>query len=118
ASSRRDRQSLIQPIKAIETLYGHNELVSGDKVSAVDIGFHTRVPLANGVQVFVPTWKLTVNEEKNYFVNAIEGFIFSSDEIGFLQESIESIIEKVQDLEGKNVLKENVLSFLSTKLDE
>lgn len=118
ASTRRDRQSLIQPIKAIETLYDNNELYSGDDIGPVDIGFHTRVPLANGVQVFVPTWKVTVNKEKSYFVNAMEGFIFSSDEVGFLKEAIENIVDKVQSLEDEDMLRENILSFLETKLEE
>lgn len=118
ASSRRDRQSLIQPIKAIETLYNHNELRSGDDITMVDIGFHTRVPLANGVQVFVPTWKVTVNDEKNYFVNAMEGFIFSSDELGFLEEAIQIIVERIQSLEDQEVLREKLLSFLSKKIED
>lgn len=115
--SRRDRQSLIQPMEAIETLYNNNELFPNDEVSKVEIGFHTRVPLEDGIQVFVPTWKITVNDERRYFVNAMEGFIFSSNEKAFIEESIEMIIERVEQLEDDEILKENILSFLRGKLD-
>src|SRR5699024_3258245 len=70
------------------------ELSSGDNITRVNIGFHTRVPFESGVQVFAPIWKVDVNDEKNYFVNAIEGFIFSTEEQEFLEDVIESSIEK------------------------
>lgn len=117
AESRRDRQSLIQPMEAIETLYNNNELYPNDEISKVEIGFHTRVPLDDGIQVFVPTWKITVNDERRYFVNAMEGFIFSSNETAFIEEAIETIIDRVDLLEDDEILKENILSFLRGKLD-
>lgn len=117
AKEREDKKKLITPIKAIETLYNANELSSGDKVTEIDIGFHTRVPLANGVQVFVPAWKVTVNDNKNYFVNAIEGWIFSSNEVNFLTESIEHDIERVQSMTDNEHFKLRVLSLLKDRLD-
>jgi len=89
-----EKKKLMKPIQAIETLYNANELRSGDDISRVNIGFHTRVPFESGVQVFAPIWKVNVNEEKDYFVNAIEGFIFSTEEQDFLENVIETTIEK------------------------
>lgn len=117
AKEREDKKKLITPIKAIETLYNANELSSGDKVTEIDIGFHTRVPLANGVQVFVPAWKVSVNDNKNYFVNAIEGWIFSSNEVNFLTESIKHDIERVQSMTDNEHFKLRVLSLLKDRLD-
>src|SRR5699024_4117244 len=85
-----EKKKLMKPIRAIETLYQANELESGDDITKVNIGFHTRVPFETGVQVFAPIWKVNVNEEKDYFVNAIEGFIFSTNEQEFLDNMIES----------------------------
>lgn len=116
--SRRERESLIEPIKAIETLYNNNELHSGDDITQVDIGFHTRVPLEDGIQVFVPTWKVTVNGEKRYFVNAIEGFIFSSDEKAFVKEFINLMVDRIKLLEDEEIFKENILSILEAKQKE
>jgi len=91
-----EKRKLIKPIRAIETLYEANELYSGDNIKNVKIGFHTRVPFESGVQVFAPIWKVNVNNEKDYFVNAIEGFIFSTKEQEFLVEMIETVVEKIQ----------------------
>jgi len=115
--SRRDQQSLIRPIDAIETLYDNHELFQDDEITKIEIGFHTRVPLDDGIQVFVPTWKITVNHERRYFVNALEGFVFASNERVFIQEIIEAIIERVEKLEDDEILKENILSFLRGKLE-
>src|SRR5699024_2331884 len=109
AESRQEKKTLIKPIKAIETLYSTNELNSGDRITKMDIGFHTRVPSSHGVQVFVPTWKVTVNGERNYFVNAIEGFAFSSNEYDFLEETIALYIERVNDSENRDKINSHVI---------
>jgi len=95
-----DKRQLIKPLTAIETVYEEGELYPGDEISKVSIGFHTRVPFEGGVQVFAPTWKVDVNGETDYFVNAIEGFIFSTEEEEFISEVIESIVDKT-DITGE-----------------
>jgi regulatory protein YycI of two-component signal transduction system YycFG len=116
AEHRVEKKTLITPIKAIETLYKANELLSGDEVTKVDIGFHTRVPLENGVQVFVPTWKVKVNDEKDYFVNAIEGFVFSGDECAFIKDVITTDMERIRTLDDKSEMKDKFLNQLQTRL--
>ena len=91
-----ERRTLIEPIRAIETLYNANELNAGDHITKVDIGYHTRVPFESDVQVFAPIWKITVNDEKHYFVNAIEGFTFSTDEEEYLENIAESTIKLLE----------------------
>ncbi len=95
-----DKRQLIKPLTAIEKVYEEGELYPGDEISKVSIGFHTRVPFEGGVQVFAPTWKVDVNGETDYFVNAIEGFIFSTEEEEFISEVIESIVDKT-DVTGE-----------------
>lgn len=116
ATARQDKKQLITPIKAIETLYNTNELYPGDTITNVDIGFHTRVPLANGVQVFVPTWKVTIDDERDYFVNAIEGWIFSSNDINFLTETIKHDIERLQKIDDDVSIKSIAHTLLKEKL--
>lgn len=120
ADAREDEKDIITPIKAIETLYQANELRTGDEVTEVDMGFHTRIPLANGVQVFVPAWKVTVNQNQNHFVNAIEGWNFSSDEISFLTDSMERSLEKAQMMieESEEEVLVEFSSFLRNRLEE
>lgn len=117
--ARQDKKTLIEPFKAIETIYDAHELHPGDDVKKVEIGFHTRVPLENGVQVFVPTWKVTVNDDKNYFVNAIEGFVFSGDEVSFITETLEATIDLIKESRkaGDKALKDEMVEFLERKID-
>lgn len=91
-----EKQNLITPMHAIETLYNSNELYPEDHIEDVKIGFHTRVPSESGVQVFAPIWKVNVDDEQNYFVNAIEGFTFSTEEREFLLEAIDTSIDRLQ----------------------
>lgn len=113
-----ERQKLIKPMRAIETLYGANELYSGDNISNVNIGFHTRVPFESGVQVFAPIWKVNVNNEKDYFVNAIEGFIFSTKEQEFLHEVINGTIDRMQIIGEKDSQITEILNDLKEREEE
>jgi len=112
-----EKKKLMKPIQAIETLYQANELNSGDDISKVNIGFHTRVPFETGVQVFAPIWKVNVNKEKDYFVNAIEGFTFSTNELEFLEEVIESAVEKTQVSLDKDSYPEDMVDDLKDRLE-
>lgn len=103
-----EKRKLMKPMQAVETLYRANELHPGDHIDNVKIGFHTRVPFESGVQVFVPIWRVKVNEEKHYFINAIEGFTFSTEEGEFLTEVIASSIEKLQLQRGKDTVIESM----------
>jgi|SRR5699024_515728 len=110
-----EQQKLIEPMQAIEELYDDNELYAGDQIRSVNIGFHTRVPFESGVQVFAPIWKVNVNEEKDYFVNAIEGFTFSSDEEDFLGNVIEYNIDKMQMKRKKDSPADDMLKDLKER---
>lgn len=117
AEPRAEKRDLITPLKAIEILYNQNELKFGDEITSVNIGFHTRVPLDSGVQVFAPIWKVKVNNNKNYFVNAIEGVIFSNDENEFLKEAIQNNLERIEMIQDHEVMKATLLNILQNKLE-
>lgn len=112
-----DKRKLISPMRAIETLYEAEKFKNDDKIESVEIGFHTRVPLDNGVQVFAPTWNVKVNEGSHYFVNAIEEFIFSSEHQEFLKEALIGIEEKANLLKSKEIDKKEFLKELSKKIE-
>ncbi|WP_174615192.1 two-component system regulatory protein YycI [Virgibacillus ihumii] len=113
-----DTNSLIKPKQAINVLFTNNMLVSGDVVTDVSIGFYTRYPLDSGVKVFAPTWAITVNEEENFYVTAIENRVFSSDEQQFLENAARSIFNKVRTTGEETELKEFVLNHINQKLTE
>lgn len=112
-----ERKRLIKPIQAVEKLYEENKLFTGDEITRVNIGFHTRVPFESGVQVFAPIWKVNVNHEKDYFVNAIEGFIFSTNEQEFLEEAMTLSIEKM-NTQHKDYKLEQMLLDLNKRTDQ
>ncbi|SDQ05263.1 two-component system regulatory protein YycI [Virgibacillus salinus] len=116
AESPTDTESLIKPISAIQVLFDGNRLLAGDEITDVNMGFHTRIPLSSGEQLFAPTWTITVNENENFYVNAIENLVFSSDEMTFLTQYITDTTETLQELKDGNEVKEFVLNHLNTKL--
>lgn len=114
---RQEKKKLIKPIQAIETLYTSNELHTGDDITRIKMGFHTRVPSTHGVQVFVPTWKITVNKSRNYFVNAIEGFVFMSEEIDFLEETITVYLERFKESKNIDKINKDIINILAEKIE-
>ncbi|GAA0608104.1 hypothetical protein GCM10009001_26820 [Virgibacillus siamensis] len=113
-----DTNSLIKPKQAINILFVNNKLVSGDVVTDVSIGFYTRYPLDSGVQVFAPTWGITVNEEEDFYVTAIENRVFTSDEVNFLKTAARSVFNKVRTTGEETKLKEFVMDRINKKLSE
>src|SRR5699024_9785030 len=113
----------ITSMRAIETLYDSDKLESNDEITSVEMGFHTRVPLDSGVQVFAPTWEVEVNDESRYFVNAIEEVIFASEHEKFFKETLmniketrKNIKEKVGLIENKKIYQEKLLEILDKKI--
>ena len=105
---------LIQPIQAIEALYNSNDLHPNEKVE-ISLGYYSRL-IEEGEQVFAPTWNVTVNGERNYFINAIEGFIFSSVDKTFLDTMIEENIYKIHSLNEETEKEyEPLLDMLNEK---
>ncbi|MYL44465.1 hypothetical protein GLV94_02300 [Virgibacillus halodenitrificans] len=116
AEEQGDLRTLTKPMKAIEILYNANELYAEDNITNTEIGYHTRIPLANGKQVFAPTYKITVNDERNYFINAIEGHIFASNDTEFIGDAIQSTLSKIKKLEDEVEWKDSILQLLNQKL--
>lgn len=113
-----ERKQLIKPIRAIEILYGANELHSNDEIESINIGFHTRVPFESGEQVFAPIWKVNVNNETNYFVNAIEGFTFSTNEEEFLLETIDTSVQRIKSNRRDDKVIDSIVSDLEKRVED
>ncbi|WP_217587433.1 two-component system regulatory protein YycI [Lentibacillus saliphilus] len=111
------QKQLISPLNAIDELYKGNELYPNDEITKVDIGFHTMVPLPNGIQSFAPSWKITVNDDKHFFVNAIEGRIFFSNEYKFIEDTLMAIRSKIQASGLDEEEKEQILPLVEQNLE-
>ncbi|MEN1966560.1 two-component system regulatory protein YycI [Lentibacillus sp. N15] len=111
------KKLLIKPIRAIDTLYNRNELYSGEKITSAKIGYYTTQPIATSEdQTFAPTWKITVNGERNYFIHAIEGFVFPMDDVTFLKDSMTSIKGSLATIQKDKDFK-NIIKQLDMKLE-
>lgn len=111
------KKPLIKPIRAIDTLYNHNELHTGEKITSAKVGYYTTQPIASDEQTFAPTWKITVNGKRNYFIHAIEGFAFPNDDDStFLKDSITSIKSSLTAVKGDRDFK-GIIKQLDQKLE-
>ncbi|MDY0409909.1 two-component system regulatory protein YycI [Virgibacillus soli] len=114
----KDKKSLIKPTDAVWKLYENNRLKTGEEITDMRVGYHTVVPLESGVQVFVPTWNVTVNNEQHYFVNAIEGMVFPGNQLEFLKDAIKTNLDKIIMLQGNDKLKDTLIEQLEDKLEQ
>ncbi|WP_188455435.1 two-component system regulatory protein YycI [Virgibacillus oceani] len=108
-------KTLNEPIQAIGNLLNENYLYTDDEVADVKIGYFTAVNVTEGKQTLAPTWKISVKDNRLYFVNAIAGFVFSSDEEQFLGESVKMITEEVKTMDDHDEMKKEVLEELSQR---
>jgi len=76
-----DKEEILEPLKAIETLHQKGVLQPKSKITKVELGYSTLIQLAAS-QVLAPTWRFVVNGKESLFVNAFEGQIieFNSNE--------------------------------------
>ncbi|WP_226582227.1 two-component system regulatory protein YycI [Halobacillus litoralis] len=85
-----------RPWSAIENLYDYGLIRSGDEVTSMNIGYHTSYDLGldveNAPQYFAPTWKVTINGERDLFLYAFTGTVAEVKESSF----IEDILNKHQ----------------------
>lgn len=76
-----EKEEILPPIKAIETLYQKGLLKPKSRITKVELGYSTLVQLAAS-QVLTPTWHIVVEDKDHLYVNAFEGQIiqFNNDE--------------------------------------
>ncbi|MFD1019442.1 two-component system regulatory protein YycI [Thalassobacillus hwangdonensis] len=107
-----DEKELIPPISAVYLLYTRNHIVPGDEVTDVTLGYHSKIkPELDGLsrlQIFAPVYKVTINNEKELFLNATpyEGII-EMNESEFIKQTKEKFTETIQSNNGPVVPMED-----------
>ncbi|WP_337017298.1 two-component system regulatory protein YycI [Oceanobacillus massiliensis] len=118
AKKQGNTESLSQPRQAIGSLYQSRDLIQDQEVTDVQLGFVSRINSEES-QVFAPTWKVTVDGEKNYFVNAIEGIIYPGNDTEFLKMTLaENYMGKISLLPEDNELKAPATAVFNQKLEQ
>lgn len=69
-----EEEKIIQPLKAIETLYENGSIRPKSKITKVELGYFTFVQTSTS-QVLTPAWRFVINENEDVFVHAFEGQI-------------------------------------------
>lgn len=108
-----DKKTLIQPIRAIDTLYNQRDLLPDEEVTDAKIGYYTSEPIASDEQTFAPTWRIEVNGERDYFIHAVEGSVFPNDDVTFLKDSMQTIKSSIS-----NVEKDKDVKKISRQIDK
>ncbi|WP_173918136.1 two-component system regulatory protein YycI [Halobacillus sp. Marseille-Q1614] len=93
-------EELLSPTDVIQILFGDGMITSGDEVTSMTMGYHSAANL-DPLQVFAPTWKVTVNGQEDHFVNAlaVEGQILSIEEERFIRDTMQSFQEIIDENE-------------------
>lgn len=76
-----EKEAILAPLKAIETLHQKGDLKPKSKITKVELGYSTLIPLAAS-QVLAPTWRFIVDDKESLFVNAFEGQIIQFNNEG------------------------------------
>lgn len=90
-----EEKELSKPLEIVKALLNQNKVFSGDTITSMKLGYHTYFPVSETIQAFVPTWKVNVNEDEVYFVNAQDGQIIDINEDNFIT-NIKSEINKMK----------------------
>ncbi|RLL41764.1 hypothetical protein D8M04_16990 [Oceanobacillus piezotolerans] len=110
-------KSIIQPLQAIDLLADEDHVLSNDNISEVEMGYYSRLAGMEEEQIFAPTWRVTVDNERNYFVNAIEGLTYSDHDLTFIKEVMEGVKTSMQTISDEEEIKEPFMDILDQKLE-
>lgn len=104
-----EEKELISSVNAVFYLSNvANELLIGDEFTKVALGYHTLISNPDNLQVFVPSWGITVNNNRDYLVNAIEAGALPRDNSSFLKETLTDYRNKMNELEMSNPVVDEV----------
>lgn len=105
--NRDDERSLIKQYDAIYRLYHHfKELVTGDVITDVALGYHNLVSLPNGEMILNPTWDIQVDHDDHHdhhFVNAIDGHNYPQND-QFYEGKITELVTLLEPSNEDNIV--------------
>lgn len=65
-----DEESLVPPIEAIYALFTNSDIPNDSEIKSVELGYYSQQ--YTSVQVLSPTWKVTLEDNQNLYVNALD----------------------------------------------
>ncbi|WP_080871923.1 two-component system regulatory protein YycI [Oceanobacillus timonensis] len=108
------------PMIAIGSLYHNRFLNTEEDVTDVTYGYYSRIEEeGEGTQVFAPTYKITVDDERDYFVNAAESFTYPGDYTEYLTSMLEdNYLTKLDSMSNKDgdQIADDLISMMEDKI--
>ncbi|MFD1066634.1 two-component system regulatory protein YycI [Oceanobacillus locisalsi] len=107
------------PMIAIGSLYHNRFLNAEEDVTDVTYGYYSRIDEeGEGTQVFAPTYKITVDDERDYFVNAAESFTYPGDYTEYLTSMLdENYLQKLNAMsEEDEQIADDLISMMEDKI--
>ncbi|WP_102026184.1 two-component system regulatory protein YycI [Salirhabdus sp. Marseille-P4669] len=109
-----EEKEVSRPLEIVEVLLNEDKISEGDTISSMELGYHTFWPVG-GVQAFVPTWKISVNEAENvFYVNALDGRTININEVEFLTDireeanNLKALLELKEEMEEQEETEEEI----------
>ncbi|RSL29342.1 hypothetical protein D7Z54_31810 [Salibacterium salarium] len=75
------KKDMLAPYRAIEMLLNDNIVSYNDEINEMEVGYYSLFQPEGTAQVFAPMYRIEVNEESEYLVNAIDGSIRTLQEV-------------------------------------
>lgn len=112
--------ALRPPMNAIESLNNNRYLRSGQDITQITYGYYSRIEKENQeTQVFAPTYKITVDGEEDYFVNAVESRTYPGDYTTYLVDMLDNnYLEKLSRIpDDDESIAEELVSIIDDKIE-
>lgn len=112
--------TLNTPKIAISSLLQGRYLNAEDDITDVSYGYYSRIAEAeDGTQVFAPTYKITVDGERDYFVNAAESTTYSGNYKEYLVKMLEeNYLRKLYLMSDEDdSVADNLISVMEKKIE-
>ncbi|WP_042147734.1 two-component system regulatory protein YycI [Paucisalibacillus sp. EB02] len=111
----KEERSLMKPLDAIMKLHSNNLLYPNDEITDIEIGYYSTFPLDSGRQVLAPTWKISIKDRRDRYVNAVDQYVVSIND-NFIEDVLELSIENTKSIKDKEEFKKSMLDILTSKL--
>ena len=112
--------TLNPPMIAIGSLLQNRYLNTEEDVSDVTYGYYSRIEDAGeGTQVFAPTYKITIDNERDYFVNAAESSTYPGKYKEYLVSMLnDNYVRKLYFMSDEDdSIAENLISVIKNKIE-
>lgn len=117
-----EKLTLIKVNTMFNELYKENKLYSNDEIVNIENGYYTRIKRDTGAHVFAPTYLVSIKDAedniRNYFFNAVESYIYPSDDTSFITSTITDSLPLYKQINDEVEWKTGFIDYLNQLVDD